>query len=565
MCENSNFRRLKLHILVRNSGIVYTNKKDFGQKQAMISKQQTTYALEFFGKSIILLSSTDEIHWRELGLADMGDPDFREMMKDFHAVVGKHGLRKAKVALFLPLEDVALRTIGGDDTAQALANDAGVAVDEIGYAQGNPDADDQYNAVYAYRDTLKEAAGFVAQFGFSATYFSARIPLDGFSEQPKIYLTSKVKATAPLALWSGAAVTAVVAAAAISILYSTSATEPTSTLQLSSVTQPTPAPTPTSAKVIMASMTQSVVTPIVTTTFDAKNLDITPINVITPSKLMDFTVSTADIAPQTIVKAAIATDTSLPVLDALTATPLTLSALSATAQAPVIAPTTDNVTAPFDTAPILTDAAVPEDANYPRPKRRPGAAPIEAVVTVEPVKVASATTSTTPRPPRRPTGLRSNTTTTQTAIAQDLVQQAIEKDAAAASSIKSASARAIGTNKRPPLKTSNFRNIVKRAAAKPTPTVTTTTKTVAVSKPTTTKAPAEDKSTRAATTFSKGALSLVGVFGTPSKRSALFRTSAGGYRSVKIGQRVAGWKVVSISESSAKVTKGSRTKTMRLP
>jgi hypothetical protein len=563
MRQNSNFRRLKRRILVRNTGIVYTDTKDFGQKQTMISKQQTTYALEFFGKSIILLSSTDETNWQELGLADMGDPDFREMMKDFHAVVSKHGLRKAKVALFLPLEDVALRTISSDDTPQTLANDAGVSVNEIGYAQGAPNADDQYNAVYAYRDTLKEAAGFVAQFGFSTTYFSTRIPLDGFHEQPKIYLTSKSKAAVPLALWSGAAVAAVVAAGAFSVIYSTSTTEPTPRLQFSSVTTSSPAPTPTPAKVIMASVTQPVATPVVTETFDVKDLDIAPINVSAPSKLMDFTVSTVAFLPQKVDRASNTIDAALPAFDALKTTPLTLNALSASAQAPIIAPTTDNVTIPSETAPNLIDAAVPENANYPRPKRRPGAAPIETVVTVEPIVVPSAIASTTPRPPRRPAELRSKATTTQTAIAQDLVQQAIEQDVA--SVITSGNSRAIGTNKRPPLKTSNFRNIVKRAATKPTPTVSTTTKTVSVSKPTTTKAPVEDKSTRAATTFSKGALSLVGVFGTPSKRSALFRTSAGGYRSVKIGQRVAGWKVVSISESSAKVTKGSRTKTMRLP
>jgi len=34
---------------------------------------------------------------------------------------------------------------------------------------------------------------------------------------------------------------------------------------------------------------------------------------------------------------------------------------------------------------------------------------------------------------------------------------------------------------------------------------------------------------------------------------------------VKVGQLIAGWKVVSISESEARVTKGSRTKTMRVP
>ncbi len=66
----------------------------------MITKQKTTYALEFFGKAIILLSTKDEVNWQEIGLADMGDPDFREMMKDFRAEVSAHGLRKPKVALF---------------------------------------------------------------------------------------------------------------------------------------------------------------------------------------------------------------------------------------------------------------------------------------------------------------------------------------------------------------------------------------------------------------------------------------------------------------------------------
>jgi hypothetical protein len=533
----------------------------------MISKQQTTYALEFFGKAVILLSSQDHIRWEEVGLADMGDPDFREMMKDFHAVVSKHGLKKAKVALFLPLEDVALRTISGDNPAQTLAHDAGTPVEDICFTHATPTAGAPYNALYAYRETLTEAAGFIAQFGFTTSYFSARLALGAFTEQPKIYLDQKSKSIAPLALWSSVAVAALIALGAFSVMYSTSTTQtaPAPALRTQTPLAPTPTPAPTPAIIMMASAVQTFDEPIITAAFDAEDLDVTPIALTTQIRLSDFTVSTAAYVPQSADKVTDVINPSLPTLHILATEPLALSALSASAQPPVLPTITDSITTPTQTPQILTDAAVPEDANFPRPQRRPGTAPIETTTPIVPAVTVADVTPTTPRPPRRPAGLRNNAATTQAAIAQDLVQQAIQEDTAKAAAITTASARALGTNKRPPLKTSNFRNIVKRAAASPTTTVTTTTKTVSVSKPTTTKQPVDDKSTRAATTFSKGALSLVGVFGSPSKRSALFRTSSGGYRSVKIGQRVAGWKVVSISESSAKVTKGSRTKTMRLP
>ena len=535
------------------------------KKQSMISKQQTTYALEFFGKAIILLSSTDQIAWTEVGLADMGDPDFREMMKDFHAVVGNHGLRKAKVALFLPIEDIVIRRIRGDNPAQTLANDAGVTIEKICFTHGAPDATNHYDAMFAYRETLQEAAEFAAQFGFSATYFSARITTDGLAEHPKLYLTKKSKTAMPLALW--ASVAAVVAIGAFSAFYSASSTIQNQPPKIQITATPTRAPetqTPEQepAKLIMASANKEPDSPIVAPAFDAHDFEMTAYGLDTQTNLRDFTTLPTAFVSQpkgTITDLKIA---SLPAFDVLKVKPLMLDALSASAELPTLPLLADNITTPTDTIPNLTDAAVPEDANIPRPKRRGSSLPDETVVTVEPVITPTAPETSIPPPPRRPTGLRNHAATTQAAIAQDLIQQAIKQD-----TVTSDSARAIGTNKRPPLKTANFASIVKRAAAKPrtTTVTTTTTKTVAVTKPTTSKKPVTDKSTRAATTFSKGALSLVGVFGTPSKRSALFRTATGGYRSVKIGQRVAGWKVVAISENSAKVTKGSRTKTMRLP
>jgi hypothetical protein len=534
------------------------------KKHVMITKQSKTYALEFFGKTIILLSSQDKVIWHEVGLADMGDPGFREMMKDFHAVVSAHGLRQAKIALFLPLEDVILRTISGDNPAQTLATDANLTVEEISFTLGEADKTGQYSALYAYRETLQEAAAFLAQFDFSTTYFSVRNSVLGFTKQPKLYLTNKIPTVLPPLIWPSVAAAAVVAIGAISILYSSPSieTSPRPELQLSVVQITKPPEQPTPAKIMKASLTQTVEMPITAAAFDANDFDILVHKLSTQTKLSTNAITTIVFPDQVVINPTYDGGLALPELNGLATRPLALNKLSASAEAPIVTAFSDNISSPTEPLKDLTDSAVPEDADYPRPKRREITPTVTTVVTVEPLVAEVA--PTTPRPPRRPVGLRSSASTTQAAIAQDLVQQAIKEDAVAARALTSASARAVGTGKRPPLKTSNFRAIVKRAAAKSSST-TVTTKTVSVSKPSTTNTTTNDKTTRASTTFSKGALSLVGVFGAPSKRSALFRTSTGGYRSVKIGQRVAGWKVVSISESSAKVSKGSRTKTMRVP
>lgn len=80
-------------------------------------------------------------------------------------------------------------------------------------------------------------------------------------------------------------------------------------------------------------------------------------------------------------------------------------------------------------------------------------------------------------------------------------------------------------------------------------------------------APNPGNSSRKGTTstFSKNTLSLVGVYGTSSARRALIRTSTGRYVKVKHGQRVAGWRVSAIGANTVRVTRGSRTRTLRLP
>lgn len=59
--------------------------------------------------------------------------------------------------------------------------------------------------------------------------------------------------------------------------------------------------------------------------------------------------------------------------------------------------------------------------------------------------------------------------------------------------------------------------------------------------------------------------SLIGVYGTPSKRYALVRLSTGRYKKVKVGDSVDGGRVAAISQSELTYQKGSRTYTLSMP
>jgi Tfp pilus assembly protein PilP len=65
--------------------------------------------------------------------------------------------------------------------------------------------------------------------------------------------------------------------------------------------------------------------------------------------------------------------------------------------------------------------------------------------------------------------------------------------------------------------------------------------------------------------FDLGKTNLIGVYGTPSKRYALVRTSSGGFKKVKPGDRIDGGKVVSIGDDELRVQKGGRTIVLALP
>lgn len=65
--------------------------------------------------------------------------------------------------------------------------------------------------------------------------------------------------------------------------------------------------------------------------------------------------------------------------------------------------------------------------------------------------------------------------------------------------------------------------------------------------------------------FSKKKMSLIGVFGTPNSRRALVRMPSGRYVKVKAGDRLSGWQISAIGESTLRIRKGSKNQVLRMP
>lgn len=81
----------------------------------------------------------------------------------------------------------------------------------------------------------------------------------------------------------------------------------------------------------------------------------------------------------------------------------------------------------------------------------------------------------------------------------------------------------------------------------------------------TTSENAQDAATTRGRTLSRNELSLIGIFGRPNAREAMFRTSSGRFVTRTMGERIATWQIVAIGADQVKLAKGNRTETLRLP
>ncbi|WP_456386468.1 hypothetical protein [Profundibacter sp.] len=132
----------------------------------------------------------------------------------------------------------------------------------------------------------------------------------------------------------------------------------------------------------------------------------------------------------------------------------------------------------------------------------------------------------------------------------------------------SASPLAVVLSSAPKHRPHNFAKLVERARASAPSERATAATAVPRNQTIAPSAPTRASVARLATT--KNAInlrrtSLIGVYGSPSKRRALVRLSNGRYVKVKVGQRVDGGKVAAIGQSELRYVKGGRTIILRMP
>lgn len=144
--------------------------------------------------------------------------------------------------------------------------------------------------------------------------------------------------------------------------------------------------------------------------------------------------------------------------------------------------------------------------------------------------------SFSPRPTARPDGLAQATDSAIASVAQDPAATAAAFDAAAAQPDSTAAAAA--SDSEPDL----------ASAAPPIPTK------AAVAKQATVKHGVNLSKT-----------SLIGVFGTDSDRYALVRLAHGGFKKVKVGDRLDGGRVAAITDTELRYQKGSKLVTLAMP
>ncbi|MEM9349819.1 MAG: hypothetical protein AAGA47_06125 [Pseudomonadota bacterium] len=125
---------------------------------------------------------------------------------------------------------------------------------------------------------------------------------------------------------------------------------------------------------------------------------------------------------------------------------------------------------------------------------------------------------------------------------------------------------AVRTSQRPEARPRNFDRIIASARASQPSTVAV----AAPVAPRTTQPSGPTRATvaRAATTdnaINLRRVNLIGVYGTPSNRSALVRLANGRFVKVQVGDRMDGGRVAAISESAIRYVKGGRNITLEIP
>ena len=552
------------------------------------------YGLEFSAGTVSLVRILAPGSFEVVDKADVEERDFSSKMKSLHRVISEDADRMITLPVFLRKVDTPVLTVrveDDDDPSAVIKAEVEKAsetqIDDLSVVEGDAHGPDQ-KIVYAKRSLMREAKEFLAGFNFEPSYFAPRIRLADFPEDLRFDLGEPKELFRPELAWGGLA-----AAVVLGIGYGMSvylgAGDQGVEEKVATAIESTPSTTASAETIEDASDD-----PIRRISASA-DLEFYETNASLPWAGAELAMNFADQTARDSVPISLGAVTApnptakqdLFELTGIRGTPRrpafnpqpveegTTETAAEAAEDAIIAATgetdadtadTDNITEAVTRA--ETDAelqqALLEDINTDQPTDN--AAVAERGNTLGDRPLLRPTTLVAFAEPEQPTE-----TQTGDAIADDLLEQAIESDAERNDNLENASRYAAVVTARPPRKTNrwatNYALVLesKRVAAA-TIATGTASNVEAAAKPEADAAVSEEKDARrVSNTFRRNQLSLIGVVGAPSSRRAIFRTQSGSIRTLKHGQKISGWKLVAIGESSVKVTRQGKEKTMRLP
>ena len=556
-----------------------------------MAQKTPKYGLEFSAGTVSLVRILAPGSFEVVDKAEVEDRDFSSKMAALHRVVSKDGDRIVTLPVFLRKLDTPVLTVRveEDEDAQsiihaAVEEEANDTIENLSIIEGEAHGPDQ-KVVYAKHSLLLEAKAFLAGFNFEPAYFAPRIRLADFPEDLRFKLDKPKKAFRREFAWGGLAA-AIVLAFGYGMSNYLSQEPESSAPSLTVLSEPAQNIAPIPQKTASAATgkpadllifeTKAVLTPVL------KDMTLRFANeTMTESVPISLAAVTPPTKPSKLDLFGLTGILGLPQQAAFNPQPIDENSEAVVLETgPSESYTAPEVVAQANETETVVENLV-EDVTRAETSSEIQNALLEDISAADtspdaPEAVRGNTLGD--RPLLRPTELAvvenptpAEETQTGDAIADDLLQQAIESDAERNENLENASRLAAVMTGRPPRKSNRWATNMalvlesKRVAAA---TIATESgpQVEAAAKPEVDTAVTEERDARrVSNTFRKNQLSLVGVVGAPNSRRAIFRTASGSIRTLKSGQKISGWMLVAIGESSVKVTRQGKEKTMRLP
>ena len=540
----------------------------------MQNRQKYEYGLEFSEGTVSLVQIQDATRFVFVDKARVDGPDFAAKMKEFHRKITSQDERMVILPVFLRRIDTPTITAHIDpekdrDTQieDRLFRHSDKAMEEIEVIEGEEE-DEKLRLIYVSRDLLSEAATFLEHFNFSPAYFTPRKRVVGFDKPIKFSPIS----TSPrkLPLYSGLGIAAALLLGAMFLFSNMPGGEDAQApVETAATVQETPEPADPEPAIIEiagdpiaqpSAPAQLVLADLHTTWVTGTTLDFnsTSLSLSTPAR-------------PALAKA----DPLINLTGILGEAPKYVNVIEDSPPTDPIkeqtAELTDTITETVEADADATETDLPVQPEIEVARAEESTqSDIEAVIEDD-ISEATRGGAMGTRPLLRPANLKAiepevEDTTTADAIENDLLEQAITTDSVA-QVFEGATKNAAIVSARPPKKTTRWvTNLALVTESKRVASASVATE--AATQPETNEVAAastEKDARRVSNTYRKNQLSLIGVVGAPSSRRAIFRTSSGSIRTIKQGQRIAGWQLVAVGESSVKVVRQGKEKTMRLP